>query len=164
MFGQPGSDNRGGCSNYSLRIVFVLLAIIMMIVYYLLFIRNTRSLPAESTALFVVAWFFQQEVLMPNIGPVTMEKIKAIIERIDSVSSMEAIEELGRRMGIPEEKQYLACRIVEIELQQRIKDEIAEMRADNERLHQERAKKQKDGFHILTKIVSSINGILKSEE
>lgn len=79
------------------------------------------------------------------IGPITEKNLRAIKEKIECC---------GRLLGIPEDQAATLIEIVE----------ISELRAQNERIHQDRAQGKKEGFHLVRKIVSSINGILKSEE
>lgn len=71
---------------------------------------------------------------MPSIGDETRRKMQAIIDRI---------EEVGRVMGVPEEK---AIRIVECEYTMRLAERIDAFREEATRWHAEEEAKERKKF------------------
>ena len=65
-----------------------------------------------------------------QVGPITLERCKAIKEEFES-----RVEELGRKLGIPEDREFIIA-ILQI-------DEIRILREQNEQLHA--GHKNKDG-------------------
>jgi hypothetical protein len=143
MAGRKPDD---GDDNYFLKVILVGLFIVLMLIGIYIFWWKIGLMPFET--LMLVPWLFHsQEDTMPGdeVGPVTLGRMKSIKCRI---------EEVGRKLGVPEDHPELAAIIVQCEIKERMNDKLDELIRDQ--------KNQFDWNDFLRKSFAFMAGILKS--